>query len=477
MSRSTLAVSSLMALMLAACANGDGITSLATMRDANDITITATTAGLSKAVPWPTADWWRSYQDEQLSQLILEGLGNNPSLKGADARIRRAAAVAGLADSRLYPQVSGSAEAILQRFTENGLYPPPFAGATRTANRIGLDGGYPLDLWGGQEAEFKAALGGLHASALDGQAARLDLASAIAQAYVRLSGEFDQLDISHDLLRQKQDIKSLSERLVGAGLVTEVENQQAAAAIAATQADMAGTEERIALARQELAALLGAGPDRGQTIQRPRVLLSSPIGLPSDLPAELVGRRPDIVAQRWRIEAALKSVDAARAEFYPNINLTAFLVFQSVGLDQLLKGGSGVFGVGPAITLPIFDADRLRSNLARADADVDVLVERYNGTVVSALQDVVGQLTSWRFNQATLEQQRIAVTHLNEAYRLAVLRYRDGLTNYLTVLSAEGDLIAARRKEAAARNRQYVISIALIHALGGGLPPENAPRS
>lgn len=465
-----------MAWLLAACANGDGISSLATIRDANDIRIAAATAGLANPTPWPTPDWWRGYHDEQLNQLIREGLAGNPTLKAADARIRRAAAMAGLADSRLYPQVNGSAEAMLQRFTDNGLYPPPFAGATRSANRMALDAGYPLDLWGGREAEFRAALGSLHASEVDGQSARLELTIAIARAYVRLSGEFEQLDISRDLLRQKQDIKGLSERLVGAGLVTEVENQQAAAAIAATQAEIAGTDERIALLRQKLAALLGSGPDRGLEIQRPHVLPPSPIGLPSDLPAELIGRRPDIVAQRWRIEAALKSVDAARAGFYPNINLSAFLGVQSVGLDQLLKGGSGVFGVGPAITLPIFDADRLRSNLARADADVDELVEQYNGTVVFALQDVVGQLTSWRFNQAILERELVAVTHLNEAYRLAVLRYRDGLTNYLTVLSAEGDLISARRREADSRNRQCVISIALIQALGGGFPLGTPPN-
>lgn len=477
MNKATLAASSLVTLMLAACANGDDLAGSATMTDANGVRIAATTAGPAEPAPWPSLDWWRGYHDDQLDQLVAEGLAGNPDLKAADARVRRAAAVAGLADARLYPRITGGAEAIEQRFTENGLYPPPFSGAIRSADRIALDGGYDLDLWGGREAEFRAALGGLRASEVDGQTARLELITAITQSYIRLSGEFDQLDISRDLLRQKQDIKLLSQRLVGAGLVTEVENQQAAAAIAATEAEIAGTDERIALLRQKLGVLLGAGPDRGQSLRRPRLRLALPVGLPSDLPAELIGRRPDVVAQRWRIEAATKSVEAARAEFYPNVNLTAFLGFQSVGLDQLLKGGSGIFGIGPAITLPIFDAGRLRSNLARADADLDILIEQYNGTILNALQDVVGQITSWRSNQLMLERQQVAVSHLTEAYRLAVLRYRDGLTNYLTVLSAEGDLIVARRKEAEARNRQLAISVALVHALGGAALPQSAAPS
>ncbi len=477
MNKATLAATSMMAIFLAACANGDDIANHATMINANHLKIAASTADVPNSVPWPTINWWRGYNDEQLDQLINEGLANNPTLKAADARMRRAAALAGLVDSRLYPQLNGSAEAVLQRFTETGLYPPPFAGATRTVNRLALDGTYALDLWGGREAEFRSALGVLHASEVDGQTARLELTTAIAQTYIRLSGEFDQLRISHDLLRQKQEIKALSERLVGAGLVTEVESQQAAAAIAATEAEIAGTEERIALLRQKLALLVGAGPDRGQIIRQPRIFLAATIGLPAELPAELIGRRPDIVAQRWRIEAAMKTVDAAKAQFYPNINLSAFLGFQSVGLSQLLNGGSRIVGVGPAVTLPIFDADRLRSNLGQADADLDVLIEQYNGAIVNALQDVVGQMTTWRSNQTALEREQVAVAHLEKAYGLAVLRYRDGLTNYLTVLSAEGELITQRRKEAEARNRQFVISIALVHALGGGILAQNLPQS
>ncbi|MDR3514806.1 MAG: efflux transporter outer membrane subunit [Azospirillaceae bacterium] len=466
---------SLSTLLLGACVRPDGLHSDATMADANRLQIAATTVGVAKTAPWPTLDWWHDYQDPQLDALIAEGLSGSPSLRVADARIRRAAAATGQAQAALFPALRAGAAPSLERFNENGLFPAPFAGNVRTNNQIALDGSYTLDLWGGKEAEFRAALGALRASEVDRQTARLDLTTAIAQAYVRLAGEWDQLEISRDLLRQKHEIKALSDGLLRAGLVTEVEVQQAAAAIAATEAEISASEERVALLQQQLAVLVGAGPDRGATIGRPRLLVAHDLALPATLPAELIGRRPDIVAQRWRIEAAVRTIDATKATFYPNINLSASLGLQSVGIDKFFMASSTLATIGPAITLPVFDAGRLRANLAMADADFDIAVETYNGTIIAALQDVVGQLTSWHANESALTQEHVAVAHLRDADRLAILRFREGLSNYLTVLSAEGELTAERRNEARAQNRQLVIAVALVHALGGGYQPGDPP--
>ncbi|HVI52485.1 MAG TPA: efflux transporter outer membrane subunit [Candidatus Sulfotelmatobacter sp.] len=477
MNKTSLLATPVAVLLLAGCASWDGIQSESRKIDADRLALEQSSQGIAKNAPWPTQDWWAGYQDRQLDQLIAEALKDSPTLKAAQARIRKAAAQAGLSRSQLYPQVNASGSVTGERFTNNGLYPAPYAGNTRSDDRMSLDGSYDLDIWGGHEAEYRAALGGLHASEVEAQAARLELETAIAQAYTRLATEYDQLDISRELLRQKQEIQGLSAKLSGAGLVTDIENQQAEAAIAAAQAEITAGEERIALLRQTLAVLIGASPDRGTAIQRPALHLNTAIGLPSALPAELIGRRPDIVARRWRIEAATHGIDAAKAEFYPNINLKAFVGLQSIGLDQFLVAASRTYGAGPAITLPIFDAGRLRSNLAQDTASLDIEIEQYNGAVLSALQDIVAQLTSWQANQDALAQERVAVAHLEQAYRLAVLRYREGLTNYLTVLSAEGELIAQRRKVADSWNRQYALSIALAHALGGGFAPQTVPNS
>ncbi|ABC21661.1 efflux transporter outer membrane subunit [Rhodospirillum rubrum] len=477
MNMAFLVAPSLIALILGGCAPWDGIDRQSAMTDAKTLALSAPSDPIPEVAPWPEGEWWRGYHDAQLNQLIGEALAGNPSLKVAQARLRRAGALAGLAEAALSPHLDGGASIIDQRFNEGGLYPDSLAGKVKTENKIALEGAYTLDLWGGREAEYRSALGELRASEIDAQAARLDLAAAIAQSYARLAAAFDQRDISHEVLRQKQEIQALTARQVRSGLVTEVETRQADAAIAAARADIAGDEERISLLRRDLAVLTGAGPDRGAAITRPGLSMRAGVGLPSTLPADLIGRRPDIVAHRWRIEAATRSIDAAKARFYPNVDLTAFLGFKSIGLANFMTAGSFMAGAGPAITLPIFDAGRLRSQLAEANATLDITVELYNGAVLEALRDIVGSLTSWRANQARLAEKSLAVASLEEAYRLALLRYREGLANYLTVLSAETALIAERRQEAEFRNRQYGLSIALAHALGGGFAPQGPPPS
>ncbi len=469
--RRTFVAAAGVTMLLAACADGTGIAPQASLQDPNQLSIHETTASVPAGVPWPALDWWTRYGDEQLNQLIREGLNSSPTPRLAAARMRKAAAITGFAAAERLPRLDARIASTYQHFSGDDVIPPPYAGTTGTESRASLELFVPLDLWGGREAEYRAALGNLRANEIELQAARLDLATAIARAYAQLAAESDQLEISRDLLRQKHEIAALSSRLAEAGLVTAVEAEQVTAATATTEAEIAQGEERASLLRQRLAVLAGAGPDRGQAIGRPHLAGEAVRGLPSLVPVELIGRRPEIVAQRWRIEAASREIVATKARFYPNVDLSAFIGLSSIGLDRLLNASSGIAGIGPAISLPIFDSGRLRSDLARADAEHDIAVEQYNIAVIEAVQDVVGQLTTWHANQVALAQEHKAVAGLERAYRLALLRYGEGLSNYLTVLSAQGELIAERRKEAEARSRQTDASMALAHALGGGFAP------
>lgn len=462
-------------LVLAGCADSSGITPSATILQAGTMPIEQSAAAPVSDAAWPDVAWWTGYQDPQLDVLIREGLAHSPTMTLAAARLRQAEGLAGVSKSALSPQVSGSASLSEQHYSKSGPYPSTIAGNYRTNGRFRLDGSYDLDLWGGNRAAFEAALGTVRASEIDAQAARLTLATTIASTYVQLATAYDDLDINRDLLRQKQDISGLSGDLVSAGLLTEVESRQARAAIAVAKAQIARSDEQITLLKQDLAILVGRGPDWGLSITRPSLHQQKDLVLPTVLPADLIGRRPDIVAQRWRIEAATHEIDAAKAQFYPDINLSALVGMQSIGLEHLFSASSYTLGAGPALTLPIFDGGRLRANLTRVTADLDADVAQYNSLVLGALREIVGQLTSWRDTKVVVAQERDAVSDLQEAYRLALLRYREGLNNYLTVLSAEGDLIAQRRQEVQARNRQYQISIALIHALGGGVLPQSSP--
>ena len=194
------------------------------------------------------------------------------------------------------------------------------------------------------------------------------------------------------------------------------------------------------------------------------------------MPAELLGRRPDLVAQRWRVEAAQQNIANAKAQFYPNVNLLAFIGLQSLGSAGFLTAASRTLGIGPAVTLPIFEGGRLRANLAGTNADYDIAVEQYNQTLADALRDVVDQLASWR----SVEQQRVAAASsrcdsAQEAYDLALLRYREGIGNYLQVLSVEAPLLEQQSLDAELRARQLAIAVNLVRALGGGFDASLAP--
>lgn len=422
--------------------------------------------------PWPQQMWWQELGDPQLDHLIEDALVGNPTLRVAESRIRQAAAQAGLADAIRYPQLGVDTSSIYQRLTENGAVPPPQAGEKKSVNSLKLEFRYDLDLWGRNRAGYEAALGAVRAAEIDRELAKLALVSSITKAYIRLNHEFEQIKIETDILHQHEQIVELTTKRVTAGLDTAVELNHSQGVVASTRADIQAGEEQIALLRNLLAALAGFGPDRGAALKPPVLLAQKELTLPTDIPSELIGRRPDVVAQLWRIELMTKEVEVAKASFYPNISLTAFAGFDSIGIENFVRSGSGVFGVGPAITLPIFDGGRLRSNLSLRSAEYDENVERYNATIVDAIREVGDQIVSWRGIEAQLAEEREAETRLEEANRLALLRYRHGLTGYLTVLATEGDLLKERLQTVALRARRFEVAVSLSTSLGGGYRPE-----
>jgi len=370
--------------------------------------------------------------------------------------------------------VDAAAATTRERFSSNGTTPPPYAGTTQTISQLQATLSWEIDFWGRNRAAYEAAVGTARASEVDEYAARLALSTAIAEAYVQLDRAYLELDVANANLRERQQIYDLTRDRNAAGIDSKVELKQAESALPATREVIAQLTERIALSRNEIAALLGKGPDRGLAIARPSAAVLAPVALPSSVPAELIGRRPDIVAQRWRVESARHAIDSAKAEFYPNVNLLAFVGFQAIGGGSLLSAASRAVGVTPAVTLPIFDAGRLRGNLAGRDAEYDVAVERYNQTLADAMRDVVDQLASLRSVEAQRDEQRVAEATAQEAYDLALLRYREGLGNYLQVLSAEDPLLVQQTLGANLRARELTLSINLVRALGGGFDAPDA---
>ena len=295
---------------------------------------------------WPKADWWTRYGDVQLDALMTEALAHNPSLHIAQARIDQAAALSGIAEAADQPQLSANDSNSYQRFSANSNVPKPLAGTSRWMNQVTLNLSYDFDFWGRNRDAFDAALDRLHASEVDAQAARLMLATSLAQTYFRLAQSYAQLDLALQMLRERQQVTELTRQRKAAGVDSLVDMKQAESLVPAIRQQIDARREDIALLGHQLAALIGQGPDRATTLRRPVLSLDQPAGLPSVLPAELLGHRPDVVAQRWRVEAAAQDIQSARAQFYPNISLLAYDGFQSLDFIPFLKAGSRISGAG-----------------------------------------------------------------------------------------------------------------------------------
>lgn len=457
------------ALLAGGCASTAGIAPQAAPVDVNALEASKSFAGakLSPAA-WPRTDWWKRFNDPQLDRLMEEAFAGSPALRVARARARKAMALAQLADAQRHPEINGRGTATRQRFPEHGLIPPPFGGMWETQAQLQATIDYDVDLWGRNRAAYASAIGAAHAAEIDAFAARLALSTAIAQAYVALDHAFRQLDIAQQTLAERQQLYQLTLKRFDAGIDTRLAVKQAEAALPATREQIVQLHEAIDITRGELATLVGKGPDRGLAITRPVLDVPREAAIPTVIPAALIGRRPDIVAQRWRVESARRDIDVAKAAFYPNVNLAAFIGFQSLGLSRLLEAGSRTLGAGPAVTLPIFEGGRLRAGLAAADADYDVAVERYNQTLIEALKEVVDQLTVYRSLEAQRVEQRRAQATAQEAYDLALLRFREGVGTYLEVLTAESQLLAQRGLDADLLARRLGVSVKLARALGGG---------
>lgn len=417
---------------------------------------------------WPAADWWRQYRDPQLDALISEALAGSPSLRVADARTREALARAGAATSARLPHVDAALSSTRERFSENGLLPPPYAGSWSTLSELNASLSWQLDVWGKSRAAEASAVDTARAASIDAYAARLSLSVGVAHAYIQLERAYLELDVAQETLRQRQEIFALTRDRNAAGIDSRLELRQAESALPAARERIVELEETIQLTRDQLAALLGQGPDRGAAIARPNAQALADLAIPSRLPADLLGRRPDIAALRWRIAAAQSDVATAKADFYPNINLSALLGVQNLGPATFLSAANREIGIGPALSLPIFDAGRRRANLATRDARYDATVEQYNQALADALRDVADQLASARSVAAQRNEQQLGIAATQDAYDLAVLRYREGVGNYLQVLTAETQLLAQRSLDVELRARSLDLSVSLVRALGGG---------
>jgi NodT family efflux transporter outer membrane factor (OMF) lipoprotein len=484
----TAVAAAVLALALAGCADMGSTTSQAKLRDAASLGLTpapATSAAPAVSAAAPTIDsqWWLAFGNPQLDSLIAQAIQGNPSLQVARARLARAQAAVSTAEAADKPQINGGLDLTRQKFSGNYIYPAPLGGSVQETGTLQLSGSWELDFFGKNRTAIEAAIGSANAAGAEADAARILLASNVARGYVQWARLHDQLAVAERTLAQREEVFKLVRDRVAAGLDTRLQLKQSEGAIPQARQQIESFREQIEIAQHALDALV-AQPGATAALVPPALGSLKTMALQPTIPADLLGRRADIAAARWRVEAATSDVANAKTQFYPNINLVAFAGFSSIGFDNLLKSGSQQWGVGPAIRLPIFEGGRLRANLRGKAADLDGAIESYNSTVLDAVRDVADQVTSVQSVVRQQAQQRESQDAAEAAYDIAVQRYSAGLGNFLDVLTAETTVLIQRREGVDLAARALDSQVALARALGGGWQPtadataaaESAPK-
>jgi NodT family efflux transporter outer membrane factor (OMF) lipoprotein len=457
------------ALFLAGCADMGHIDSQARLRDADSLGLSSQAAEL--AVPSVDSQWWLGFGDTQLNALVDQALKGNPSLQVARARLERAQAATGVAEAARKPKLDGQLDLTREKFSGNSIYPAPLGGSIQELGTLQLNASWELDFFGKNRTAIESAVGSANAAAADAEAARVLLAGNVARAYLQWARLDDQLAVAKRTLTQREETLKLVRDRVSAGLDTRLEQYQSEGGLPQARQQIEALNEQIEIAQHALDALV-AKPGTAQALTAPKLSGVRPIALPATIPANLLGRRADIAAARWRVEAATSDVANAKTQFYPNVNLVAFAGFSALGFGHLTKSGSEQWGVGPAVRLPLFEGGRLRANLLGKTADLDAAIESYNATVLDAVRDVADQVSSVQSVTRQQAEQAASQRAAESAYDIAVQRYGAGLGNYLNVLTAETTVLAERRQAVDLAARALETQVGLARALGGGWQPE-----
>jgi multidrug efflux system outer membrane protein len=457
-------------LLVIACALALGACSIPPKPDRPILRDEAPLAGV--AVPddgaWPDAQWWKRYADPQLDQLIERALASAPTLDEAHERV--SVALAAVEAARATGGLSSQANAQIQRqrLSENGLIPPQFLGFTwYNQGDLGLQFQYDFDFWGKTRAAVAAAVDEARAAGAERSAASLVLTSAIADTYFGWQSDQAHLALADESIGVLQRYRRLSQKRVERGIDLPDLVHQADARLAGAREMQAayGGAEKIRLAA--LAGLLGIAPaDLPKLEAHPLPTIDA--ALPGSVGLDLLARRPDIAASRWRVEAALRHADQARAEFYPDISLGALVGLQSVDLDKLLNAGSRMGGIGPALHLPIFGRGQLKAAYRTSQAQLEAAAAKYDATVVDAARDVATQALTLAQIDARRHEREGQLGATRALEDSAAARARQGIADDRSVLAAQAQVIEQRDAALTLDAQAISAQIALTKALGGG---------
>jgi multidrug efflux system outer membrane protein len=406
---------------------------------------------------WPQAQWWQAYGDPTLDQLVGIAIGDGPSIAGADARIRAAEQAVQVAGAALGLSVNAQAGFTRQRLSDNGMIPPEFLGFHwYDQSDIGVAVRYQFDWWGKQRAAVEGAVDLARAAAAERQAAALGLASAVAQAYFTWQSDAARVALQEQAVALRERLLAIAQARQAADLENSDAVIDARRRLAAQRESLAVASGAQRLGVVTLAALLGVDAGALPPLTA-RALPRAEASLPDDLGTNLLARRPDIQASRWRVEAALRDTDVARAGFYPDISLHALAGLSSVDIGKLLETGSRAPQFGIALDLPLFDAGLRRARHGAALANLDLAIAAYDDAVVTAARQAGAAAAALAQAGAQRSERELQLSAARELAAAADARLQGSLAH-------AGPLVQARLAELDEQDQLQRVDLAAVLA-------------
>lgn len=415
--------------------------------------------------------WWRQFNDPELTSLIERASAANLDIEAANARVLAARAARRMTGADAQPQVALDASYTHARSSQNGLVDISGRDGKSDYNvwQPGIDASWELDLWGRVRREIEASDAQVQAAEDWRRATLLAMLAETASSYIRLRG----VQAEQDIVRRNLDIARDNERLTQIrlrdGVATQLKVAQASAQAKSIEARLPVLERERAQLVNALSLLIGAPPRTLETeLAANAPIPPVPPAVPTGLPSELAGRRPDIREAEARLHAATADIGVAVGDFYPRITLSANLDLQAMHFGALDTWSSRAFGVGPAISVPLFEGGKLKGQLALRKAAQQEAAVTYRRTVLNAWREVDDAMNNYRTTQEQHDMQTMAVQQNRIALDNARRQYVAGATDFLNVLTVQQNLLSSERERVQSETAVSVSLVGLFKALGGG---------
>lgn len=411
--------------------------------------------------------WWATLNDPQLTDLIGRAVNNNLDLKKAQASVREARALRGVSAAEQYPSLDAAASASKQRTSQ-----ATGGGTTQTVYSAGLDASWELDIFGGKRRAVEAAQADLEASEADLNSVLVSLAGEVALNYVDLRSYQAKLTIAEANRDAQAETYQIAEWRVEAGLVTQLDLEQAKMSLEQTRAQLPSLQASLAAAKNRLAVLLGKHPgtldsELSEVKPIPRAEMTIAVGIPADA----LRNRPDVQKVERQLAAQTARIGVTTADLYPKLSLTGSIGLEALSPGKVFSAGNESVGLTLPISWNLFDAGRVRQNIKVQNARQEQALAQYEATILSALEEVENALVAYDKQQSRLQYLTAAEQAAEQAFVLAKTQYTSGLTDFQVVLDSQRSLLTVQELRAISETEVTADLIRLYKALGGGWTP------